>query len=476
MGAEPMCSLGDPPPYLTEPGTRNPSDFDKWAAYCAGYVGLWRKHDPDFRLVQIWNEPNASWFRDQRTGHGGPSDSDLFITMANKVAGALKQRFPGLLIGGPVLCWPPAWPPDQRGQRPWYTWNNWTIPWLKGTRDTVDFFDFHVYDIAPAELAVQTEMLENEARLVQNRRLPIRITESNYTLKPDQATDPKAIWADRILPYERYLLHGILPETDKIDGNLYHDLHAKQWALLPDGADDPSPVYWLFWVLRDLRGVRVAADSGDPAVVSYASLEDDRVTVVLFNDSDKAREVPLSVSMPCGYWTGPDVRAIGQGPDSTCQRLIVQTSLSRKGKVADGTVALPAHATASLSFRMDTFPTPAVTRSSREYFGDATLQLLAGQQRAVVDIDVPDAPAGVRFWLRVGLLGPAGDEALAARWNGADLPIAATTLQDLPLEDESVKPHNHLDVWLSKPSDNTKLALGFASVVVETTRPQVQTR
>ena len=259
LGAEPMCSLGNPPAYLRQKETGDPTDFDRWAELCAGYVGLWRKHDPKLRLVQVWNEPNASWFRDPRAGHGGPSAAELHIQMANKVARALKARFPDILVGGPVLCWPPAWPPHQVGQPPWYTWESWTLPWLRGTRDTIDFFDFHVYDVAPEDLAVQIEMLESAARQIQGRPLPVWITEDNDNLSAEAWQDPKALWNGRILPYERRLLRGILPQADKVDGNLYHDLHAISHTLLPRGADDPDPMYWLLWVLRDLRGRRVAA-------------------------------------------------------------------------------------------------------------------------------------------------------------------------------------------------------------------------
>ncbi len=468
MGAESMCSLNAPPEYLKQAGTNNPSDFDRWAEYCARYVGLWRKFDPNLRLVQIWNEPNASWFRDPRANDKGTSAADLHVEMANKVARAVKARNPGVLVGGPVLCWAPAWPPDQKGQKPWYTWEGWTIPWLRGTKETIDFFDFHVYNIAPDDFAVQTEMLVNEARLLQGRRLPVWVTESNNDLKPEEQKDPAAIWNKRILPYERLLLRGMLPQADKIEGNLYHDLHAKNHTLLPRTADDPDPAYWLLWILRDLRGRRIAADSAAENVVSFATLEEDRVTVLLFNDGD-AREVPLSVAMPCGYWTGPEVRAIGEGPDGGCRRIEVKRALVRKGNRAEGSVSLPARATVSISFRLDNFAVPPRTRAVQEVFGDRTLQFLKAGERAGVTIAAPPAGAA-KAWLRVGLLGPAGTEALAATLNGKEVPLKATALQDVPVEPASLRPQNRVEVWLKAPADNPRLALGFASLVTETTK------
>jgi hypothetical protein len=468
LGAEPMCSLGNPPAYLQQKDTANPanpSDFDRWAEMCAGYVGLWRKHDPKLRLVQVWNEPNSSWFRDPRTRHGGPSPAELHVQMANKVACAIKARFPDILVGGPVLCWPPAWPPHQKDMQPWYTWDIWTIPWLRGTRDTIDFFDFHVYNVTPEDLAVQLEMLESAARKIQGRHLPVWITEHNNMLSPEARNDPKALWNGRILPYERRLLRAILPQADKVEGNLYHDLHASGYTLLPRGADDPDPMYWLFWVLRDLRGWRVAVENPDPDVLAFAAIEDDRVTIVLFNDSAAVKDVPLKVTMPCTYCTGPIVRAIGEGPDGGCQRLQLGAALKCNGGNADGSISLPAHATASVSFLMNTFGTPRATRTVQELFGDATKLML--DARAIVNIDVPELPDGVHTRLRLGLLGPAGDESICVSWNGRELPAKATALQDLPLDRADVKPHNCVEVWCRQPSGNPCLALAFASVVVE---------
>jgi len=470
LGAEPMVSLGGPPPYLTQEGTSNPSDFDRWAQYCAAYVGLWKAFDPQLRLVQLWNEPNASWYKDPRASDKGTSAADLHVQMANKVAQAIKARFPDIQVGGPVLCWPPAWPPAQTGQRPWYTFDTWTRPWLLGTKDTVDFFDFHVYDVSSEDFAVQTEMVYNEALLTQGRELPIWITESSYNLNDDELGDPKAIWRKRMLPYERLLLRGMLPQTDKLAGNLYHDLHAKHHTLLPGDAAQPDPAYWLLWILRDLRGTRVVADSSDPDLLAYATMEEDRVTVVLFNDSEAEKAIDLGVSMPTGYWTGPHCRSIGQDAQGPCARLALTPELQRNGGNANGALKLPAFATVSLDFRMQNFAQPSSARVTREYFGDKTLQFLKPAEPVTFRLKTPSV-AGAKAWLRIGLLGPDETESLRAQLNGAALELRPTALQDLPLDAATLKPENTLEIKLAQPVDNSKLAVGFASIVLETTEP-----
>jgi hypothetical protein len=468
MGAESMCSLGGVPQWLRYEKTHNPADFDRWAALCAGYVGLWREVDPDVRLVQIWNEPNASWYLDPRASDQGSDAASLHIRMANKVARAIKQTYPDMLVGGPVLCWSPGWPPNQKGKRPWYTWNDWTLPWLEGTKDTIDFFDFHVYSISPQDFAVQTEMLANAAERIQGRRLPIWITESNCNLKKDELDDGAAIWEHRIVPYARFLLQGIVTQADKVRGNLYHDLHARRHTLLPHGPDRPDPAYWLLWVLRDLRGLRLKVDTGVADVVAVATMEDDRVTVILLNDSDEARDIPLTVSMPCGYWTGPSVRLMQCGDSGTAEPSRPRLTFQRQGGTASGTVALGPHAIASVDFRMDRFGTPRRIVRVREHFGDRNVAFLKASAPVETAIALPADRAGA-WQLRLGLLGPEGDESVRLLLNGKAIAIHATAFQEVPVDGGLLQESNTISLALDKPADNPRLALGFVALVQAST-------
>jgi hypothetical protein len=465
MGCESMITLNGPPKYLAHEGNAThlarPGDFDRWAEYCVAFVGLCKSFDPKLRLVQVWNEPNADWFNDPRAREKGPAK--LFVEMTNKVAAALKRRYPDVLVGGPTLCWPPSWPPSQIGQSPWYTWEDWTLPWLRETKETVDFFDFHDYTASPEELAVQVEMLHAAAVHIQGRRLPIWITESNAGLEaPPNAA---AVWNRRILPYERWLLKGVLPQADKIAGNLYHDMSNRTYEL---GQERHGP-YWLLWILRDLRGRRVVADTADPDMVALATTAEDRVTLVLFNDSSLSKTVPVTVRMPCNYWTGPEVRAIGQGPDGHCSKLTVGADLRHEQPgLAKGTVSLPARATASISLRMDQFGRPGYRRTIREHFGDRTFQFLKRGEAVNIGISMPETKKPPqKVTLRIGLLGPDGRETFTARLNGREMLLKAAILQDIPLDAQHLHRENQLQVTLRSPGKNDKLAIGFVSIVIQ---------
>jgi len=460
MGARPMGSLGGVPEALAVKPTGAPADFERWAEYCEAMVALFKRHDPGFDLVQIWNEPNASWFNDPRAKAAGGS-AQLHIAMAKAVGRRLKAKWPDLQVGGPVLCWPPAWPANQTGQQPWYTWAQWAVPWLEQTKSSVDFYDFHVYDVSPEMIATQVEMLTNQAELSQGRRVPIWITESNYRVPDAELDDPNAIWTKRMLPYARFLLHGVIPQADKVAGNLWHDLHAKSWTLLPRSGDDPAPAYWLLWIFRDLRGQRVLSLSDDPTLRVVATMEDDAVNILVFNDRDTARQVPLTVNLPCGYWTGPYVRGLS-AEDGQVGPHPVTTKLERvENKNARGTVDLPPHGFAAIQFRMDRFGKAGKAVRTVESFGDRTLAFLKPGETVIVTIPKP-AGALTDPRLRLGLLGAEDGDALRVEFNGQPLTIGAAAWQEIAVP--SLAERNTLTVTATGPA-NPRLAVGFAAVV-----------
>jgi hypothetical protein len=73
LGAEPMVqlSVGEKLTKLDAAGV--PLDFDAWTKWAVAMTGALKKADPALRLVQIWNEPNASWWKsdDRFKAEGG---------------------------------------------------------------------------------------------------------------------------------------------------------------------------------------------------------------------------------------------------------------------------------------------------------------------------------------------------------------------------------------------------------------------
>ena len=99
----------------------------------------------------------------------------------------------------------------------------------------------------------------------------------------------------------------------------------------------------------------------------------------------------------------------------------------------------------------------------------AGLQFLKPDGPARLKIPVaPTIPGEAR--LRIGLLGPEGDESLSAQFNGHELPVSAKILQEIPLDPSSIRPTNQLEIHLDRAADDSRLAVGFASIVVEEER------
>lgn len=244
-----------------------------------------------------------------------------------------------------------------------------------------------------------------------------------------------------------------------------HDLAAEAFRVLGD-PENPEQMYCLLWILRDLRGTRLLAESDDPAVTTYATVEEDQVTVIAFNDSDESREVTIRAALPGGWWTGPTVRCIGQGKDGGLARPQLRSGeFQHEAPGAVGTVELPPYSTASVSFRLDHFARPGRQRTTTEHFAAETLRFLRGTEPVALVLPAIEAAPKAKA-LRLGLVGATGEERLQVALNGQELPARAVAIQDLPLDGVPITGANELKVRLAEPVANPRLAVAFASLVV----------
>jgi hypothetical protein len=434
LGAEPMMQLGVGDKLVKADEAGVPLDFQQWSDWAVALTGAMKRADPALRLVQVWNEPNASWwksaarFKDVPGGYAGGHDQ-LF----NLAARAIKKKFPDMQVVGPVLCWPPTWPPHQQYKQPWYTWDEFTLPFLRDTAETADFFDFHSYGVDGDNVQTQIEVVAAASERMNGKRLRTWITESGFEL-PEAEWGTPAEWMKRAIPYERFLW-GLLGQTDKCAGNMAHDLHAKAFAVAP-AADDLRPEYWVFWIFRDLRGTRLAATSEAEEVKVAATTREDAVTVVCFNDSAEARSVKLQVAIPAGWWTGPEVRAlVPAGDGKTFRAGTVEVKAAHNPNEATLEFEMPALATVSIILRPDHYLQPARKVVVREAFARPEMVDIskAGQARKVA-LSLPAALSeAAQPRLRVGLLGATEKCKVTAKLGGKAYVLAPKAWQEVPI-------------------------------------------
>jgi hypothetical protein len=170
--------------------------------------------------------------------------------------------------------------------------------------------------------------------------------------------------------------------------------------------------------------------------------------------------------MPCGYWTGPDVRAIGESVNSTCEVKQVLVETERRGSSAHCRLTIPAHGTVNLNFQMDNFGKLAKSISKIEQFGDRTfVPIKYGNQSW---INIKSVSVG-NPTLRLGLLGATGSERLKCRINGREMSLKSTSIQEIQLATTDIRFNNKIEVYLTEPSNNPRLVLAFTSIVSEKT-------
>lgn len=304
---EPMVYLRGGPAWAVD-GNGVPLNDEIYAALVTSYVGLLREIDPGLRLFHLLNEPNNFYHLSKK---GGADYARTYVAVSR----ALKKRFPTILLGGTVACWPPAYPLRITEKPQWYLWDEWTAPFLEIAGKDLDFFDFHHYDKVSREDrsefigSAQEEILLISAAMESKlgRRVPVYITEWGLPLTVAEWGNPEAHWRRRTLPSARFLLE-MLDLPDKVVSLQLFDLGAqlneRENHSLLDMADfeKQTPTYWLYWIMRHTRGIRLTTQVEGAApglkVIATRTLPDTAGTepelaLVMFNDSEVPRQVSL---------------------------------------------------------------------------------------------------------------------------------------------------------------------------------------
>lgn len=279
----------------------SPRDSARVALEWAEYVALVRRADPELTWLHLNNEPQW-WYKFDK---GGTDYAILF----KEIARAIKQRNPGVKIGGPVLCWPPSYPPAQEGQASWYTWTTWAEPLIEIAGEELDFFDFHLYNVRQDNTKISTLGLE-EVQTVGNamwiktgQRKPVLITEYGVYLKDADMHSAELVWDLRVAPWQSQVMDFLDFQPDKLLSLQPHDLLAHaggNFTFMKSGdPDDQLSLFKNYQVWAPFCGQRLLTTSSDPEVRVFASTkvngmtDQARFSLVAVNTSDKTKHMSL---------------------------------------------------------------------------------------------------------------------------------------------------------------------------------------
>jgi len=459
LGIEPMVYLLDGPEWAMGP-ENVPAAPAQYAELVAGYVSVLRRIDPGLRWVHLDNEPNAHWYR---AGKSGKDYGGIF----RAVAEAVHRAHPDVMIGGPVLCWPPAWPPSQSGHPNWYTWDVWTIPFLDAAGDQLDFFDYHDYDNTPDVLLEEITTIENELRLRRGREVPIVISECGIRLTEAEWRDPATHWEKRTAPWARHLL-AMLEHPDKVYSAQLHDLSAPANGWFRIMAEPPhhTPTYWLYWVFRHIRGQRVRATcDGGADVRVFAARKGMRAAVLVFNDRPDSASVTLEFK---GSGVLAGVRWDRLELDAKANRVVHDSGTGAEIEVAPrGIACVYAEVCGGRPTR----------RAERlEFFGGSVMNEFDGSEVAVeVAMPAGALQRGASARLRVGTLGNSPQDKLTVTLDDHTYPLQGglyfqeVPLRELPQSEKSqlvFRCDSDKEAVRSRPGDH-RLRVSSATLVLE---------
>jgi hypothetical protein len=475
LGIEPMIYILRGPAWAMGPD-KIPLNNEEYAALVVGYIGLLREFDPQLRYVHLGNEPNAYYFKSAKYGK---EYGETFVAVAR----ALKAKFPDIQIGGPVLLWPPSWPKQQKGTKSWYTWDEWTKPFLDVAGNDLDFFDFHHYDMKQREdrsefrsdAAEEVQLISNELWLRRGKPIPVFFSEWGVALHENEWKDPDTHWRWRGMANANFLL-DLLDEPDKVACAQQHDLSA---MVAPDqsfgitnsqDSATQTPTYWLYWLLRHTRGTRLAVQ--DPAVPGLrvaATREtpkdpdvEGQASVFVLNDSDQPREVALTFAGIPDWLKTP-----------RWERLFVDAATKRFVRDAgtSSTVTLPPHSAAAATVLVPRNAALSSGPTEDDFYGQKTLQEFTKiGEDVTIPVIVPDTALknATAARVRIGLQNADGKDEVLLKIGADTYPLkSGLYFQELPLKSLPKPGENQLIFTLKSRDGDHRIRVSTAALIIE---------
>lgn len=156
-GAQPIYRLGESIEHTSvKRFVHVPADMEKWSAVCLGIIRHYNEgwadgYHYDIRYWEIWNEP------ENRPAMWSGTDED-YLQLYRTAAGAIKNQFPELKVGGPALG---ASGSFVKGE---FQPTEFALNFLETCRKDnlpLDFFSWHCYSADPSELSARARAVRN---------------------------------------------------------------------------------------------------------------------------------------------------------------------------------------------------------------------------------------------------------------------------------------------------------------------------
>jgi hypothetical protein len=381
-----------------------------------------------YTVVEKWDVYDPT----QVSYWSGKQNYDFYMWMFLPWARAIKQTNPEVTVLG-------GW------DFPIYTenWKAWEMLYRPMIDEAIEWLDGvteHHYGSNTRANAASYEVAVGYARAEHGKWIKAYNTETAGCVDP-------AVPGHRhgnATPYGayNYALRDIIElcyrSPDKAGARIAHGSLAPGWG---GGGDE-----FLFKHLKDLRGRLVHAVSNDLNVWPVASINGDKLVVVIFNDRRSGQSIELVVDAPAGTTLG-DGRQSWVEPLTPKGALRFQhKDLPADGRQFAGRVSIPQQSGVKLVFPLNGAPPAGVQLSRRQFFARGVLQNVAPERPAGFNIVLPaELPARAESaFVRVVLEGVNGGEA-TLRINDVSLAVPDHDwITDIPVDPAVLRADNAL--------------------------------
>jgi hypothetical protein len=294
-------------PSLIPDGYWPPKDSAEWGEMAAYVMEAVCSNFPAVKEVHVWNEPNGILRLPVKFDDKLPRYMDLYTNAAP----IIKSRVPQLDVGGPVLT--------GGGLVGWRNYDpkgfEWLAQMLDNGGDPFDFVDVHMYTWDVPNMKSQGQLYANYSLLSRGEVIPVMSSEGSWfnaarNLLSQSLNRPYYLlasqWALNVRNVGNLLLN-MLQYPDRFHGFSYFYMQQNSYNNDTDADhmffnedDDPNPIYWFYWALRDLRGERLQVSNPDDDLNVISALNDGQSVTVIQNTGGKYKELDIGLYLPLG--------------------------------------------------------------------------------------------------------------------------------------------------------------------------------
>ena len=282
-------------------GTYPPKDFSKWARICEHiirhYTEGWAdgfKHEIEY--WEIWNEFDL--YLPNGTNPCWQGTCEQFYDFYCTVSKYLKEKFPGLKIGGPASS-------DGRNEEIIGAF----LEEVKKRGAALDFYSYHWYGVDMAKLS---SFMREVAEVLQRHGfgdIPIHLNEWNYSRSGETAYSMDALKSHKGASFVSAVMSTA--QNEKVDMLMYYDARPTAWNGIFASYGDVYKPFYTFTAIRDLIKLKNAAKcecDSDLYAVASADENESAILLTYYNDDEASEDKTVKIDIS-GMNLAPTVKA-----------------------------------------------------------------------------------------------------------------------------------------------------------------------